>query len=122
MEVKAIAKNIRLSPQKARLMVAQIKKMPPLQAVDSLNFTPQASAPILRKVILSAIANAKNNLSLEESSLKFKEIQIGKGPVYKRIRPVSRGRAHHILKRTSHIRIVLEGQQKGQGKQNGTKS
>lgn len=112
MEVRASANNVRLSPQKARLMVAQIKKMPPQKAVDILNFMPQASAPILKKVILSAIANAKNNFALEESSLTFKEIQVGKGPVLKRFRPVSRGRAHHILKRTSHIQIVLQGQTK----------
>ena len=112
MEVTATAKNLRISPQKARLVVAQIKKMKPQQSVQVLEFLPQKSAVLIRKVILSAIANAKNNNDLEEESLKFSQIQVGKGPMFKRYRPVARGRGHSILKRTSSIRVVLEGEKK----------
>ena len=61
---------------------------------------------------MSAIANAKNNYALDEGSLVFKQISASKGLSFKRYRPVSRGRAHHILKRASHLTVVLEGEQK----------
>lgn len=108
MQVTAIAKNVRVSPQKARLVADQIKKMTPQKAVKILDFLPQKAAPVIKKVIASAIANAKNNSGMDETLLVFKEIQIGKGLTMRRYRPISRGRAHHILRRTSHIRVVLE--------------
>jgi len=64
----------------------------------------------LKKTILSAVANAKNNFNLDESSLAFQEINITKGIVFKRYRPVSRGRAHSIKRQTSNIKIVLSGE------------
>lgn len=109
MQVYAIAKNVRVSPFKARLVVEKIKRMQPAHAVQVLDFVPKAAAKPIKKVVMSAIANAKNNNGLDENSLKFKEIQVGHGITFKRFRPVSRGRAHHILKRTSTIRVVLEG-------------
>lgn len=90
-------------------MVDQIKKMRPNEALEILSFMPKKSSPILKKVISSAIFNAKNNANLTEESLTFKEISIGKGMTFKRFRPVARGRAHPILKRTSTIKVVLEG-------------
>lgn len=108
MQVIAIAKNVRVSPQKARLVADQIKKMTPQKAVKILDFLPQKAAPVIKKVIASAIANAKNNAGMDEASLVFKEIQIGKGLTMRRYRPISRGRVHHILRRTSHIRVALE--------------
>lgn len=111
MEVIAKANNIRVTPQKVRLVVAQIKKMKPAKALEILEFTPQKAAKPLKKAIASAIANAKNNFNLDAESLEFRAINIGKGMVFKRFRPVSRGRAHSILKVTSNIRIVLEGQE-----------
>lgn len=111
MEVRAIARNVRVSPEKLRLLVAQIKKLPPQKAVLVLGSVSKSSAPVLRKVILSAMANAKNNYQLAEKTFKFKEIQVGKGPVFKRYQPVSRGRVHPILKRTSNIRVVIEGEE-----------
>ncbi len=111
MEVIAKANNIRVTPQKVRLVVAQIKKMKPIKALEILDFTPQKAATPLKKVISSAVANAKNNFNLDEKSLEFVSINVGKGMVFKRFRPVSRGRAHSILKVTSNIRIVLQGQE-----------
>ena len=112
MEITATAKNIRLSPKKVRLLVAQIKKMDPQQALSVLDFTSKSASRPLKKVIASAIANAKNNFGLAEQTLKFKSIFVEKGPVLKRFRPVARGRAHSILKRTSRISVVLEGEPK----------
>ncbi len=109
MQVTAIAKNIRVSPQKVRLVVNEIKKMQPSSAVKMLGFTNKGAAKPLKKVVMSAIANATNNNNLDEQSLTFKEIQVGHGLTFKRYRPISRGRVHDIKKRTSHIRVVLEG-------------
>lgn len=114
MEITATAKNVRVSPKKVRLVVAQIKKMSPSKAVLLLDFINKSSALPLKKVISSAIANAKNNFGLEEASLAFKSILVGKGIVFKRYQPVARGRAHPILKRTSHIQVILEGEEKKQ--------
>ena len=110
MEVTAISRNIRVTPQKVRLVVAQIKKMQPISALEILDFVPNKSAKPLKKTILSAVANAKNNFNLDESSLAFQEINITKGIVFKRYRPVSRGRAHSIKRQTSNIKIVLSGE------------
>lgn len=117
MLVKATAKYIKISPEKVSLVMDQIKKYPPKDAISILDFVNKSSSPILKKIIKSALANAKNNFGLNEDSLKFKEIFVGKGPMSKRFRPVSRGRAHQILKRTSHITVILEGEQKVEPKQ-----
>lgn len=111
MEVQAIAKNIRVSPLKVRLVAAQIKKMQPQDAIKMLEFVPKSASMPLKKVIASAIANAKNNYNLAEETLKFEHIIVGKGQVFKRFRPVARGRAHSILKRTSNIRVVITGEE-----------
>ncbi|OGD85475.1 50S ribosomal protein L22 [Candidatus Curtissbacteria bacterium RBG_13_35_7] len=112
MEVSATAKYIKMSPFKIRLVANQVKKMPPQEAIKMLAFIKKSASPILKKVIASAIANAKNNHNLTEESLKFKEIQIGSGQMLKRYRRISRGRIHHILKRTSNIKVVLEAHEK----------
>ncbi|MBI4037524.1 50S ribosomal protein L22 [Candidatus Curtissbacteria bacterium] len=128
MIVQAKAKNIRVSPQKAKLVVDQIKKMKPHGALDILTYTPKKTAPLLGKVIASAIANAKANHNLEEKSLVFKEILIGKGITFKRFRAGSRGRARPILRRTTNLTVVLEGSEQKTDKvqkakeENGTKS
>lgn len=111
MEVTAIAKNVRVSPQKVRLVVDQIKKMAPEKAITILPYINKAPAKPLRKVISSAIANAKNNFGLDAKTLVFKSLLVGKGIVFKRYQPVARGRAHPILKRSSHITVILEGEQ-----------
>lgn len=121
METSAVAKNLRVSPQKMRLVVDQIKKLPPQEAVKVLDFVPQKSAAIIKKVILSAIANAKNNFNLNEDSLVFKQILVSKGITFKRYRPISRGRAHPILKRTTHLSVIVEGEQKGNTETKGAK-
>lgn len=110
MQVIAKANNIRVSPQKMRLVVTQIKKMKPAEALSILEFTPQKAAGPLRKAIASAVANAKNNYSLDESTLTFDELSVGRGISFKRFRAISRGRAHSILKQTSNINVILNGE------------
>lgn len=110
MQVIAIAKNVRISPQKVRLVVDQIRKIKPQQSMLILDHVPQKASGPLKKVIASAIANAQNNYGLDTGSLTFAEINVNKGQVFKRYRAISRGRAHSILKQTSNIKIVLEGE------------
>jgi large subunit ribosomal protein L22 len=108
MEVKASVKNIRIAPEKVNLLVAQVKRMSPTHSVEVLKLVNKSASPVLIKLIKSALANAKNNNGIQESDLIFKEIIVTKGPMFKRYQPVSRGRAHHIMKRTSHISVTLE--------------
>ena len=112
MQVIAKANNVRISAQKVRLLVDQIKKMEPAKSMAILDIVNKSSARPLKKVIASAVANAKNNFGLDEGTLTFKSILVGKGPMSKRYQPIARGRAHSILKRTSHITVILEGEAK----------
>ncbi len=110
MQVVSKANNIRVSPQKVRLVVTQIKKMKPTDALTVLEFTPQKAAGPLRKAIAAAVSNAKNNYSIDENTLTFSELSVGKGVSFKRFRAISRGRAHSILKQTSNINVILSGE------------
>ena len=107
-EVIAVSKNLRISPKKVRLVAYNLRGKSAETSLESLRFVPRKSAVPLYKVLKSAIANAKNNFKLDTDSLKIKEILIDEGPTLKRYRPVSRGAAHRILKRTTHIKVVLE--------------
>lgn len=107
MEFRAIQKFIRISPKKIRPVAAVAKKLKPLEAVEKLPFVAKKASLPLKKVIVQALASAKEK-GISGENLKFKEIQITEGPRLKRGRPVSRGRWHPIKKRMSHIRVVLE--------------
>lgn len=107
MEIISTQKFILLSPRKIRPVVAMIKKMTPVRAVEILPYVSNKSAGPLAKTIKTAIANAKVK-GFSESDLTFKEIQIGEGPRLKRGNPVSRGQWHPIKKRMAHIRVVLQ--------------
>lgn len=115
--IRATVKNIRISPEKVNLLVSQIRKLTPQDAVNILTLTNKSSAPVLKKLIKSALANARNNFNLKEEDLMFEEIVVTKGSMFKRYRPVSRGRAHHILKRTSHINLTLKTKPQDQTKE-----
>lgn len=109
MLIKAEQKYVRMSPRKLRAVADVVRKFSnPQEAVDVLEVIGKRAAEPIRKTILQAIANAVNNKSLSKESLRIVEIQIGDGPTLKRWRPRARGMAAPILKRTSHIRIVLE--------------
>lgn len=119
MLIKAQQKFLRTSPRKLRLVANLVKRgSKPQDVLDKLYYVPKRAAGPLIKVVKQAMANATNNMSLLSDSLKIKEIQIGQGPTYKRGRPVSRGRFHQIKKRTSHITVVLEAEER---RPNGTK-
>lgn len=105
--MKSILRYIRISPKKANLIAGMIRKMEVRKALDTLKFTSKKGADILYKVVASASANATNNFKQKEEHLFVEEIIVTKGPTLKRHVPVSRGRAHPILKRTSHITVKL---------------
>lgn len=106
MDIRAEQKYLLASPQKIREVAGLVKNLSPLLAVESLLLVNKKAAGPIRKVILQALANAKNK-GLSENDLIFKEIQIGEGPRLKRGQPVSRGQWHPIVKKMSHIRVVL---------------
>jgi large subunit ribosomal protein L22 len=110
MLIKAQQKHIRLSPRKVRLVADAIRGLSLSEALEYLAHLNKKAALPLLKTLKQAVANATNNLKLKEDDLSIKEIQINEGSTLKRWQPVSRGRAHSILKRTSHIKVILESQ------------
>jgi len=108
MEAKAVAKYVRISPRKARLVADLIRNKPIEDALNILKFTPKKAARLIEKVLSSAIANAESNLSLDIDSLYVKKILVDEGPTMKRIKPYAMGRAFYIRKRTSHITVIVD--------------
>jgi large subunit ribosomal protein L22 len=107
MEVRSIYKYARISPFKVREVTREIQGLPVSAALDLLAFTPKKAAFLIGKTLKSAIANAENNANLKPDGLVVKEAIVGEGPTLKRIMARARGSTSRILKRTSHIRIVL---------------
>ncbi len=108
MEVRAVAKFIRVQPRKVRLVAKEVKGKNAIQAANLLRFHPSKGAFVLRKVLVSAIHNASENHDLDAGTLKIREIRVDEGPVLKRIQPRAMGRANRIFKRMSHITVVVE--------------
>ncbi len=106
--MKANAKNIRISPKKLRVVAEVIRGMNAEQALKFLKFAPKKGADLLYKVVHSAVSNAVHNDSQKADELMIDTLIITKGIVYKRGRPVSRGRMHPILKRTSNVKLELQ--------------
>jgi len=106
MEIVATQKYLLNSPKKVRVLVNMIRKLKPGDAVGKLQFVRKRSALIVRKVILTAIANAKQR-NINSEDLIFKEILVNEGPRLKRWRAGARGRAKPYKRRMSHIRVVL---------------
>jgi len=106
--MKAHLKNVRISPKKVNLVADLVRKMQVNQAISLLEYTPKKAARILRKLIASAAANAKNNNSKNVDTLSIAEIKVSKGLTIKRFNPISRGRAHPINKFCSHIHVILK--------------
>lgn len=107
MEAKAIAKYVRISPQKVRMLVSAIKGKPVETALDFLKFMPQKAAGIVEKIIRSAVANADQHPDIDVDSLVVQNILVDQGPSLKRFRARARGRGTRILKRTAHITVIL---------------
>ncbi|MBW2195020.1 MAG: 50S ribosomal protein L22 [Deltaproteobacteria bacterium] len=107
MKAKAIAKHVRISPTKVRKVAKAVKGKPVEDALNLLGFMPQRSAKILTKVVRSAVANADQEPDVDVDSLSISNISVNEGPTLKRFKPRAMGRASRILKRTSHITVVL---------------
>jgi len=110
MEVQAILKNFRMSPQKVREVVRQIQGLPAVQAQHVLAVIPRKSARSVAKTLNSAIANAENNNGLKAENLRVREALALTAGRLKRFTPKARGSAGPIIKRSSHIKIVLSDQ------------
>ena len=108
MEAKAVAKYIRMSPQKIRLVVDLIRGKNVGDAQRVLKFMRKYAAGIVEKTVNSAVANAKQNPNIDEDILFVKEVYVDQGPSLKRWRARAQGRAAAIKKRTSHITVVLD--------------
>jgi large subunit ribosomal protein L22 len=107
-EAKAIAKYVRISPLKVNYICSEIQGKQVDEALSMLKFTPKKGAKVLEKVLNSAIANAENNLDLDRDNLYVKRAYANDGPHMKRFRPKARGMAYPILKRSSHIGVIVE--------------
>lgn len=108
MEVRAAGKYIRVSPSKAQKVADLIKGKSVNEAMNILAFTPRKTCNIMRDILNSAMANARDGYGLTGEALFVKSALVDKGPTLKRVKPRARGRADLIRKRTSHITIVLE--------------
>jgi large subunit ribosomal protein L22 len=108
MEVKATAKFIRKSPRKVRLVMDAVRGKPVDEAMAILRFLPQGAAREVLNVVKSAAANAENNYQMASEDLWIKAIYADEGPTFKRFRARARGMASPILKRTSHITVVVD--------------
>ena len=104
----AIVKNVRISSRKVKIVIDLIRGKKVDEALAILMYTPKAAAPVVEKLLLSAIANAENNLSMDRGSLYVAEVYANPGPTLKRYVARSRGSASPMLKRTSHITVVLD--------------
>jgi len=107
MEVRAVAKYMRISPRKVRMLTDAVKGKPVEAALDSLKFMPHKAASMVEKVMRSAVANADQRPDVDVDTLVVANLVADPGPVLKRFRPRARGRATRILKRTSHITVIL---------------
>ena len=105
---RAVAKYVRVSPRKVRLIMDQIRGKNVEEAMNLLSFSHQKGAGILKKLLNSAIANAQQNSDVDIDSLYIHRIYANEGPVLKRFRPRAMGRATRIIKRTSHLTIGLD--------------
>lgn len=107
METQAVYRGARLSAQKARLVVDQIRGKSVAESLEILTFSPKKGAQIVKKALLSAVANAENNHGADIDELKVSATFVDEGMTMKRIRPRAKGRADRILKRTCHITVKV---------------
>jgi len=107
MEVAAKHRFARISPQKCRLIVDQIRGLGVEEAITTLTFSNKKGAHLVQKVLESAIANAEHNEGADIDELKVSSTYVDEGPTMKRIQARAKGRANRILKRTSHITVTV---------------
>lgn len=111
MEARAYLKYARISPRKVQIVLDLIRKQPVDKAMAILKNTPKAACEDLQKLLRSAMANAENNYNMDVSRLYVAQCFVSPGPILKRIRPRAQGRAFRVLKRTSHVTLVLMEQE-----------
>ena len=107
MEVRAVAKYMRISPRKVRKLSGAVKGKPVEKGMEILKFMPQKGAGMLEKLVASAVANADQNPEIDIDRLIIRNVHVDGGPTLKRFRARARGRGTRILKRTSHITVIL---------------
>src|SRR5213076_475552 len=107
MQVRSIYRYAKISPFKVREVTRAIHGLPVSAALDLVAFSPKKAAGLIAKTLKSAVANAENNANLRVEGLVVKEATVGEGPTQKRMMPRARGSGSRILKRSSHIRIIL---------------
>jgi large subunit ribosomal protein L22 len=108
MEVKATAKYVKVQPRKVRIIADEVRGLPANRTLSLLRYHPSKGAHLLRKVLVSAMANAEENHQISADNLKVSAIWIDEGPVMKRMQARAMGRGNRILKKTSHITVVVE--------------
>jgi large subunit ribosomal protein L22 len=108
MEARAQARYVRLAPRKARAVVDLIRNKNVDEAMSILRYTPRRAAEAVSKVVKSAAANAENNFEMNRGSLYVDQVYVDEGPSLKRVQPRARGRRFLILKRTSHITVIVK--------------
>ncbi len=108
MEARAHLRYIRIAPRKVQIVLDLIRKQPADKALAILRHTKKAASEHLEKLLNSAIANGENNHGMNKNDMYVAECFVSPGPILKRIRPRAQGRAFRILKRTSHITLVLK--------------
>lgn len=107
MEVRAVARYMRISPSKVRKLSGAVKGKPVEMGIETLKFMPQKAAGMLEKLVRSAVANADQNPEIDVDTLVIRNVIVDGGPTLKRFRARARGRGTRILKRTSHITVIL---------------
>ena len=107
MDTRAILKYQRISAQKCRLVADSVRGLKVDRALEFLNFTNKKASRLILKVLKSAVANAETNNSQDIDDLKIKNILVDEGPTQKRFMPRARGRVNQILKRSSHITVIV---------------
>ena len=110
MEVRAVAKYVKIQPRKVRIIADEVRGMDAIMATHKLRYHTSKSAAALRKVLVSAMANAAENHELEPSTLKIAEIRVDEGPRQKRMQARAMGRGNRIVKKTAHITVVVADQ------------
>ena len=107
MEIRAVSKYVRISPRKVHKVIGAVKGKPVESGIQILKFMPQKAASMLEKIVRSAVANADNNADIDIDLLVIRNITADQGPSLKRWKARARGRGTRILKRTSHITVIL---------------
>ena len=106
-EVRAVERGIRMTPQKVRLVLDVVRGRPIKEALDILRFLPRRAAKPVAKALQSAAANAENNFNMDPEELIVTRVYADEGKTLKRWRPRARGRVNQILKRSSHITVIV---------------